>query len=82
VQRQGSFSGSTKETKAGRLFDSQCTPNKFPAPGGATGTVFEAPVFHPTEKEFQDPLDYIEKISAQAEQFGICRIVPPSTFKV
>lgn len=41
----------------------------------------EAPVFHPSDKEFQDPLEYIEKIRLQAEKFGICRIVPPSTFK-
>ncbi|XP_018575563.1 uncharacterized protein LOC108914273 [Anoplophora glabripennis] len=41
----------------------------------------EAPVFHPTDQEFQDPLEYIERIRHKAEQFGICRIVPPSTFK-
>ncbi|CAG9821557.1 unnamed protein product [Phaedon cochleariae] len=41
----------------------------------------EAPIFHPTEQEFQDPLEYIERIRHKAEQFGLCRIVPPSTFK-
>ncbi|GLV46233.1 Jumonji AT rich interactive domain 2 [Carabus blaptoides fortunei] len=41
----------------------------------------EAPTFHPTEKEFQDPLEFIEKIRAHAEKFGICRIVPPANFK-
>ncbi|KAI4471896.1 lysine-specific demethylase [Holotrichia oblita] len=43
--------------------------------------IVEAPCFHPTEKEFQDPLDYIEKIRARAEKFGICRIIPPANFK-
>ncbi|XP_065343049.1 protein Jumonji isoform X2 [Cloeon dipterum] len=81
LQRQGSIGSSSKEAKATRLFEPQSTPNKFPAPGGSKGTVFEAPVFYPTEKEFQDPFEYIEKISSQAEQFGICRIVPPSSFK-
>ncbi|KAK3882993.1 hypothetical protein Pcinc_012665 [Petrolisthes cinctipes] len=40
-----------------------------------------APSFFPSEEEFTDPLDYIEKIRPEAEQFGLCRIVPPSNFK-
>ncbi|KAK8728080.1 hypothetical protein OTU49_009380, partial [Cherax quadricarinatus] len=40
-----------------------------------------APTFFPSEEEFTDPLDYIEKIRPEAEQFGLCRIVPPSNFK-
>ncbi|GAB6021661.1 jumonji, AT rich interactive domain 2 [Chamberlinius hualienensis] len=53
----------------------------FHIPIGSFSGVKEAPVFHPTEKEFQDPLLYIEKIRAQAEKFGICKIIPPSPFK-
>ncbi|XP_033221882.1 protein Jumonji [Belonocnema kinseyi] len=41
----------------------------------------EAPTFHPTEKDFQDPLEYIDKIRPIAEKFGICRVVPPGNFK-
>lgn len=44
--------------------------------------VVEAPTFHPTEKDFQDPLEYIEKIRSIAEKFGICKVVPPANFKV
>lgn len=44
--------------------------------------VIEAPTFHPTEKDFQDPLEYIDKIRPIAEKFGICRVVPPPNFKV
>ncbi|RXG67444.1 Protein Jumonji [Armadillidium vulgare] len=40
-----------------------------------------APSFFPSEEEFTDPLDYIEKIRPEAEQFGLCRIVPPSNFR-
>jgi hypothetical protein len=42
----------------------------------------EAPIFHPTEKEFQDPLEYIDRIRPVAEKFGLCRVVPPPNFKV
>ena len=38
----------------------------------------EAPVFHPTEQEFADPLRYIAGIRAQAEPYGLCRVVPPA----
>lgn len=42
----------------------------------------EAPTFYPSEKDFQDPLEYIDKIRPIAEKFGICKVVPPSNFKV
>ncbi|XP_030498614.2 putative lysine-specific demethylase JMJ16 [Cannabis sativa] len=41
----------------------------------------EAAVFHPTEKEFEDTFEYIEKIRQDAEPYGICRIVPPPSWK-
>ena len=41
----------------------------------------EAPTFYPTEKEFNDPMEYLVKILPDCERFGICRIVPPATFK-
>lgn len=53
---------------------------EFPELTG-TAQIVEAPVFHPTEKEFIDPIEYIEKIRNQAEKFGVCRIVPPANFK-
>ncbi|KAL5838980.1 hypothetical protein ACOSQ4_011588 [Xanthoceras sorbifolium] len=40
----------------------------------------EAPVFYPTVEEFEDTLGYIAKIRTKAESFGICRIVPPSSW--
>jgi hypothetical protein len=42
-------------------------------------TVPDAPVFHPTLKEFENPIAYIRKIRDQfgADQTGICKIVPP-----
>ncbi|KAE9612020.1 putative chromatin remodeling & transcription regulator FYR family [Lupinus albus] len=41
----------------------------------------EAPSFYPTEEEFQDTLKYISSIRSRAEPYGICRIVPPSSWK-
>ena len=44
-------------------------------------SLIEAPVFHPSEKEFTDPIEYLQKIWPECEKFGICRIVPPPSFK-
>ncbi|KAJ6887305.1 hypothetical protein NC651_027599 [Populus alba x Populus x berolinensis] len=40
----------------------------------------DAPVFYPTVEEFENTLDYISKIRAKAEPYGICRIVPPPSW--
>lgn len=41
----------------------------------------EAPVFHPTEEEFKDTLKYVATILPHVKQYGVCRIVPPSSWK-
>ncbi|XP_051121315.1 putative lysine-specific demethylase JMJ16 [Andrographis paniculata] len=41
----------------------------------------EAPVFYPSEEEFEDTLKYISSIRSKAELYGICRIVPPPSWK-
>jgi len=43
----------------------------------------EMPVFYPTEKEFKDPMLYIDKLFTQDKvwQAGTIKIVPPPSFK-
>ena len=48
---------------------------------GQHAKLVEAPVFRPSEKEFKDPMKYIAKIRGVAEPFGVCKIIPPSSFK-
>ncbi|KAJ8562693.1 hypothetical protein K7X08_031145 [Anisodus acutangulus] len=41
----------------------------------------DAPVFYPTEEEFEDTLTYMASIRTKAEAYGICRIVPPASWR-
>ena len=43
-------------------------------------SVTDAPTYRPSETEFEDPLRYIASIREEAEQYGICRIVPPASW--
>lgn len=40
----------------------------------------EAPTFRPTEEEWKEPFEYIQKISAEGRKYGICKIIPPDTW--
>ncbi|XP_048244704.1 uncharacterized protein LOC124123134 [Haliotis rufescens] len=44
-------------------------------------SLMEVPTFRPSEEEFRDPIQYIESIREQAEPFGMCQIIPPSSWK-
>lgn len=51
---------------------------------GKCGSVLEmteVPAFHPSPREFHDPLVYVELVREQAEPFGLFRVVPPAGWR-
>nr|XP_029138450.1 LOW QUALITY PROTEIN: protein Jumonji-like [Labrus bergylta] len=45
------------------------------------GALGEAPVFRPAPREFLDPLVYLDAAREQAEDAGMCRVVPPPDWR-
>ncbi|KAM3338737.1 lysine-specific demethylase JMJ18 [Capsicum galapagoense] len=56
--------------------NARCRPEEASRPD-----IGDAPVFYPTEEEFEDTLTYMASIRTKAEAYGICRIVPPASWK-
>ena len=53
-------------------------PRKHPRPFGLE----DCPTYYPTAEEFKDPLGYIRSVSDHAKNYGICKIVPPESWKM
>lgn len=64
-----------------RCSDCQKVTARWRPEDGCRPVIDEAPVFYPNEEEFKDTLKYIASIRALAEPHGICRIVPPPSWK-
>lgn len=41
----------------------------------------EVPTFEPSPAEFHDPLAYVAAVRERAEQYGLCRVVPPACWR-
>ena len=42
----------------------------------------DCPTFYPSLTEFSDPLTYIRSIADRAQQYGICKVVPPESWNM
>ncbi|KAF8914272.1 jumonji superfamily protein [Gymnopilus junonius] len=42
----------------------------------------DCPEFYPTVEEFKDPMAYIKSICPSAQEYGICKIVPPEDWQM
>jgi [histone H3]-trimethyl-L-lysine4 demethylase len=42
----------------------------------------ECPTFYPSVDDFADPLNYIRSIADRAQQYGICKVVPPDEWNM
>ncbi|KAI0380878.1 PLU-1-like protein [Hypomontagnella monticulosa] len=40
----------------------------------------EAPTYRPSEDEWKDPFEYVRKITPEARNYGICKIIPPDSW--
>ena len=40
----------------------------------------EAKIFRPSQKEFEDPIQYISSIMTEASQYGLAHIIPPANW--
>ncbi|KAI0883083.1 JmjN-domain-containing protein [Annulohypoxylon maeteangense] len=58
----------------------QATTNREPPKRNRPYGLEEAPTYHPTEEEWKDPFEYVRKITPDAREYGICKIVPPDSW--
>lgn len=42
----------------------------------------ECPAYRPTIEQFKDPMRYIQSISGEAAEYGICKIIPPEGWEM
>ncbi|XP_060569811.1 protein Jumonji-like isoform X6 [Ruditapes philippinarum] len=55
--------------------------DRFPGDSDPAAVV-QCPTYYPSEEQFRDPILYIQSIQSEAEQYGMCKIVPPCNWKM
>jgi len=45
--------------------------------GGLCVDASDVPTYRPTAKQFDDVVAYVDSITAEAQHYGMCRIIPP-----
>ena len=87
VKRERDASPQAQASETGSTGDAKRVKNEFlEAPRKEDDLewrllIDEAITFRPTEEEFEDPFEYLEKITKEASKYGICKIVPPKSMK-
>lgn len=54
---------------------------RFPESDDPSAMV-QCPTYYPSDEQFRDPILYIQSIQSEAEQYGMCKIVPPCSWKM
>ena len=55
-------------------------PNNQPPKPNRMFGLQEAPTYRPTAEQFKDPVQYIQSIREEAQNYGIVKIIPPDSW--